>query len=66
MVRKNLHLRRERGRGTARIANRLSLRAPTVNWVLRREIAFIAMDLAAQRAVGREIQFVQPRLAAAR
>jgi transposase InsO family protein len=58
MVRKILHLRRKRGWGPARIADKLGLRASTVNRVLRREGEPLLheQDLATRRALRRQIQ----------
>ena len=55
MVRKILHLRRKRGWGPARIADKLGLRASTVHKVLRREgePALRDLDLATRRELRR-------------
>jgi transposase InsO family protein len=58
MVRRILHLRRKRGWGPARIADRLGLRSSTVNRVLRREgePRLHELDLATRRELRRQVQ----------
>jgi len=58
MVRRILHLRRKRGWGPARIADKLGLRASTVNRVLRREgePRLNELDLATRRALRGKIK----------
>ncbi len=58
MVRKILHLRRKRGWGPARIADKLGLRASTVNRVLRREGEPLLheQDLATRRQLRRQVK----------
>jgi transposase InsO family protein len=58
MVRKILHLRRKRGWGPARIADKLGLRASTVNRVLRREgePRLHELDLATRRELRRRVK----------
>jgi transposase InsO family protein len=58
MVRKILHLRRKRGWGPARIADRLGLRASTVNRVLRREgePRLNELDLTTRRELRRQVK----------
>jgi transposase InsO family protein len=58
MVRKILHLRRKRGWGPARIADKLGLRSSTVHRVLRREGEPLLheQDLATRRAIRRNVK----------
>ena len=58
MVRRILHLRRKRGWGPARIADKLGLRASTVGRVLRREgePRLHELDLATRRELRRQIK----------
>jgi transposase InsO family protein len=58
LVRKIVHLRRTRGWGPARIADKLGLRASTVNRVLRREGEPLLheLDLATRRALRRQVK----------
>jgi transposase InsO family protein len=58
MVRKILHLRRKRGWGPARIADKLGLRSSTVNRVLRREGEPLLheLDLATRRELRRQVK----------
>ena len=58
LVRRILHLRRKRGWGPARIADRLGMRASTVHRVLRREGEPLLheLDLATRRALRQQVQ----------